>query len=405
MDLSLTADEIAFRDEVRAFFAQRLTREFRHAGSHLTSVYADPDVSRAWQHILFQQGWAAPSWPKAYGGCDWTPVQHVIFAQERAKAAAPPLSPMGVGMIGPTLIHHGSEEQKALFLPQTLSGDIFWCQGYSEPDAGSDLASLRMRADDAGSDFICSGTKTWSTYAHAANWTFCLVRTASGERPQQGITFLLIDMSTPGVEVRPIISLAGEHIQNAIYFTDVRVPKTNVVGAIGAGWAVAKHLLEFERGGEVGAPMLRKLLADTIAAARSAPNGEGGLVADDCSFAAKLALAQIEVDAFEALERRLLLSAARTPGAPSMVKVLFTELSQRITELALEAAGTYAPPFQPHAACPGGPVPGHRAPNDGFVAGEPWQAIAPLKYLNDRAASIYGGSNEIQRNILARLFA
>jgi alkylation response protein AidB-like acyl-CoA dehydrogenase len=403
MDLSYGDDDIAFRRTVRAFFAEHLTPRLRRAGELMTSVYTDPEIAREWQGILHRQGWAAPAWPKAYGGCDWTRVQYMIFSEERAHAAAPPLSPMGVGMIGPTLIHHGTNEQKAFFLPKTLSGEIFWCQGYSEPDAGSDLASLRMRAEDADDHFICNGTKTWSTYSHAANWIFCLVRTGASERPQQGITFLLIDMASPGVEVGPIISLTGEHIQNAIYFTDVRVPKANVVGAVGAGWSVAKHLLEFERGGEVGAPMLRKLLGDTILAARRAADGAGHNLADDARFATKLARAQIEVDAFEMLERRLSPTSSHRPSDPSMIKVLFTELSQRITELALEAAGPYAAPFQPHATCPGGAVPGHLPPNDGCVAGEAWQAIAPLKYFNDRAASIYGGSNEIQRNIMARL--
>jgi len=402
MDLSFSADELAFRDEVRAFFDTHLTPEFRRAGALLTSVYADPHVARAWQGVLHKQGWVAPGWPKEYGGCGWTTAQSMIFSEGRARAAAPPISPM-VGMIGPVLIHYGTDEQKAFFLPKTLSGEIYWAQGYSEPDSGSDLASLRMRADDAGDDFICNGVKTWSTYAHASNWIFCLVRTSSDGRPQQGITFLLIDMTSPGVDVRPIISLTGEHIQNAIYFTDVRVPKANVVGAIGNGWTVAKHLLEFERSGDVGAPMLSKLLGDTLRAARTAPNGEGGMVADDRLIAMKLAELQIAVESFEMLERRILLSTTRNPAEPSMLKVLFTELSQRITELTLEAASAYALPFQPHATAAGGAVPGHRPPNDGFVAGEPWQAVAPLKYFNDRAASIYGGSNEIQRNIMARL--
>jgi alkylation response protein AidB-like acyl-CoA dehydrogenase len=403
MDLSLTADEIAFRNEVRAFFADRLTPEFRRAGAKLTSVYADPAISRAWQRVLFEQGWAAPSWPVEHGGCDWTPVLHMIFATERADAAAPPLSPMGVGMIGPILIRYGSEAQKQFFVRKTLSGEIFWCQGYSEPDAGSDLASLQMRAVDDGDCFVCNGVKTWSTYAHVADWMFCLVRTSAEGRAQQGITFLLIDMTSPGIDVHPITSLSGEHIQNAIYFTDVRVPKTNVVGAIGGGWTVAKHLLEFERGGEIGAPLLNKLLADVTSAALTAPNGAAGSLIEDRRFATKLADLQIAVDAFEALEQRLHTSATRRPTDPSMVKVLFTELSQRITELALEAAGPYAQPFQPHATSPGGPVPAHRPPQDGFCVGETWQAIAPLKYLNDRAASIYGGSNEIQRNIMARV--
>jgi alkylation response protein AidB-like acyl-CoA dehydrogenase len=403
MDLSLRPHELAFRDDVRTFFAEQLTPEFRRAGSRLTSVYADPDLSRAWQRVLFRKGWAAPSWPEEHGGCGWTRAQHLIFAQERAHAAAPPLSPMGVGMIGPVLIRHGTDKQKAFFLPGTLSGEIFWCQGYSEPEAGSDLASLQMRAEDDGAFFVCNGVKTWSTFAHVADWMFCLVRTAREARPQQGVTFLLIDMHSPGIDVRPIVSLAGEHIQNSIYFADVRVPKTNVVGMIGAGWAVAKNLLEFERGGDIGTPLLNKLLADTRAAARGAPDGAGRIFANDLLFAAKLAEVQIAVDAFEALELTILHAPVPRVADPSTVKVLFTELSQRITELALEAAGFYAQPFQPHAASPGGPVSGYHLPEDRFVAGQPWQAIAPLKYLNDRAATIYGGTNEIQRNIMARI--
>lgn len=403
MDLSYTEAETAFRAEVRAFFETKLTPEFHRAGALLTSVYAEPHMARAWQRVLFDKGWAAPSWPVAHGGCDWTPTQFMIFAQERARAQAPPLSPMGVGMIGPILIHHGTDAQKDFFVQRTLSGEIYWCQGYSEPDAGSDLASLRMRADGDDDHFICNGVKTWSTYAHVADWIFCLVRTSQHDRPQQGITFLLIDMKSPGVEVHPIISLTGEHIQNSIFFTDVRVPKANVIGAIGAGWAVAKHLLEFERGGEIGAPMLRQLLKRAYDAAGATPDDARTTLADDPAFAMKLASAQIAVDAFEALEQRLIASASRGPADASMVKVLFTELSQRVTELGLEAAGPYALPFQPYAGLPGGPVPGYLPPNESFVAGEPWQSIAPLKYFNDRAASIYGGSNEIQRNIMARL--
>ena len=403
MDLALSAEDIAFRDEVRAFFAENLTPRFKQAGALMTSVYSDPEIAVAWQKILHKKGWAAPGWPKAYGGTGWTPAQHRIYAEERARAGAPAQSPMGVAMVGPILCHYGTPEQKAKFLPKTLSADIFWCQGYSEPNSGSDLASLQMRAEDAGDDFICNGEKIWTTHAHVADWIFCLVRTASDGRVQQGITFLLIDMHAPGVEVRPIISLSGEHIQNQIFFTNVRVPKENVVGAIGAGWTVAKHLLEFERGGGVGAPMLNELLAKARAGARSTSDGAGGMLADDPYFAAKLAEAQVAVDAFEALEQRLMFSGGKRPTDPSMLKVKLTELSQRITELAIEAAGNYVQPFQPHAVAAGGPVPGFTPPNDGFVAGEPWQAVAGMKYWNDRAASIYAGSNEIQRNIMARL--
>ncbi len=398
-----TDEEIAFQAEVRAFLAQALTPEIRRAGSLLTSVYGDPALSRAWQRILHGNGWAAPAWPVEYGGCDWTPVQHYIFARERIAAGAPPLSPMGINMVANVIMRFGTPEQKAYFLPKTLRGDIFWCQGYSEPGAGSDLAALQMKAEDDGEDFVCNGSKIWTTHAHVADWVFCLVRTSAEERVQQGITFLLIDMRTPGVEVCPLVMLSGEHIQNQIFFTDVRVPKANVLGQIGMGWHVAKSLLEFERGGSVGAPGLQESVAQLSAVARRTPAGEG-MLADDPDFLARLAEAKIRVDAFEALELRLLASSRKNVGgAPSMMKLLFTELSQHLTELMLEAAGLHALPFQPHAAMPGGPVPGFVPPNDGFVAGETWQAIAPLKYLNDRAATIYAGSSEIQRNILTKI--
>lgn len=404
MDIAWTAAELTFRDEVRAFFEAKLTPDIRRAGSLLTSVYADPALSRAWQRILAEQGWAAPAWPVGYGGCDWTPAQHAIFARERVAAGAPPLAPMGVGMVANVLIRFGTPAQKAYLLPKTLNGEILWCQGYSEPEAGSDLAALQMRAEDAGADFICNGSKIWTTHAHVAEWMFCLVRTSVESRPQDGITFLLIDMASPGVEVRPLIMLSGEHIQNQVFFRDVRVPKANVLGAVGQGWLVAKALLDFERGGSVGAPILRDAVDRLAHGVRHAPDGDGGVLGLDPDFAAKLAAAQVRVDAFEALELKLMADARKNVGgAPSMMKVLFTELSQHISELALEAAGVHALAFQPHAAVPGGPIPGHTPPPDGFVAGEPWQAIAPLKYLNDRAATIYGGSNEIQRNIMTKM--
>src|SRR5262245_6980202 len=256
MDATWTNEEIAFQNEVRTFFAEHLTSDIRRAGSLLTSVYADPALSRAWQKILAAKGWAAPSWPVEYGGCDWTPTQHLIFARERIAAGAPPLSPMGVNMVANVIIRFGTPEQKAYFLPKTLTGDIFWCQGYSEPNAGSDLAALQMSAVDDGDSFVCNGSKIWTTHAHAADWVFCLVRTSRESTLQQGITFILIDMKSPGVEVRPMIMLSGEHIQNEIFFTNVRVPKENVLGQVGMGWHVAKSLLEFERGGSVGSPGL-----------------------------------------------------------------------------------------------------------------------------------------------------
>lgn len=224
MELNWSDDDLSFRERVRAFLDAELTPKLRAAGRGLTSVYADHDTGMGWQRILHARGWAAPAWPVEWGGCDWPVARRYIFAGELAAAGAPPISPMGIGMCGPVLIGHGTAAQKARFLPRMLSGEDFWCQGYSEPEAGSDLASLRMSARAEGGDFICNGHKIWTTHANVANWIFCLVRTSVEAVRQRGITFLLIDMTTPGVAVKPIVSLSGEHIQNEVFFTDVRVP-------------------------------------------------------------------------------------------------------------------------------------------------------------------------------------
>lgn len=391
------ADE-AFRDEVRAFFEAELTSELRRAGRLMTSVYADHESQMAWQAKLHAKGWAAPAWPVEYGGCDWSVVQHHIFASERIRAGAPPVSPMGIKMCGPAIIGFGTDEQKAFFLPRMLSGEHFWCQGYSEPEAGSDLAALQMRAARDGDDLICTGTKIWTTHANVANWIFCLVRTTKTERKQQGITFLLIDMNSPGIEVRPIIMASGEHIQNQIFFDEVRVPIANVLGEIDQGWTVAKYLLEFERGGSAYAPEIQVALNDLSQQLATVPLSPGHAV-----LQTKIAEAQIRCDILARLESDILsrLSAGSPAGTDaSMMKILGTELQQRVTELALEAAGPLARAFQPGVAMPGGPIPGIAL--DDYSSGEAWQAIAPLHYLNERASSIYAGTNEIQRNILAK---
>ena len=256
MDLAFKPDEEAFREDVRDFLSDNLTEDLRSYAARMTSVYAEKEIGLAWQKILVDQGWAAPSWPVEYGGCDWSLAQHYIFDVEMARAGAPPLSPMGIGMCGPALIGHGSKAQKDYYLPRILSGEDFWCQGYSEPHAGSDLAALTMSAVEDGDDFICNGQKIWTTHGHVANMCFCLVRTDSSGKLQQGITFILIDMNSPGVRVDPIIMTSGEHIQNSLFFTDVRVPKKNVVGEVNHGWTVAKYLLEFERGGNAYGPRL-----------------------------------------------------------------------------------------------------------------------------------------------------
>lgn len=403
MNIEWSLEEQAFRDEVRTFFSTHLTDEIRAAGKLMTSVYADHDASLQWQKILAARGWAAPSWPVEYGGRDWTVAQHYIFARERATAGAPPLSPMGIQMCAPALIAFGTARQKEIFLPRMLSGEHLWCQGYSEPGSGSDLASLQMSAVDDGDDFICNGSKIWTTHADLANWIFCLVRTAKETKPQLGITFLLIAMETPGIEVKPIISPSGEHIQNEVFFSDVRVPKQNVVGDIGAGWRVAKYLLEFERGGVAYAPLLQARLDEIRAFAATQPGNITRWLIDEPLFAAKLAAASIRISALEMYELRTM-SALANGGSPgtsaSVMKILGTELQQHVTELALEAAGQYGGAYQPQAARPGGPVLFPHA--DGPHVGPLPAAYAPLRYLNERAGSIYAGSNEIQRNILAK---
>lgn len=397
MNLSFTREEEAFREEVRDFLARNLTEDLRAYARRMTSVYATKPIALKWQQILVKQGWAAPSWPVEYGGTGWTPAQRYIFDVEMARAGAPPLSPMGIGMCGPALIGHGSKAQKDHYLPRILSGEDFWCQGYSEPHAGSDLAALTMSAIDQGDHFLCNGSKIWTTHAHEANMMFCLVRTDASGKPQQGITFLLIDMTQPGVRVDPILMLSGEHIQNAVFFTDVRVPKENVIGRINDGWTVAKYLLEFERGGSSYGPrLLARLRAIRVTAAE-----EGAL---DAAFAAKLSRAEAEILALEAAELQQMSELARggTPGLKaSMMKIRGTELSQHLTELALELAGVYAAPFQPHHTSPGGPVPGFEGLNTP-QAGPGTAVTATAKYLNDRAGSIYAGSNEIQRGILSK---
>jgi alkylation response protein AidB-like acyl-CoA dehydrogenase len=404
MKVEWSAEDRAFRDEVRAFLDAELTPELRSKGARLTSVYGDYETEMAWQRILHAKGWLVPAWPTEYGGCGWSVTQRYIFSTELAAAGAPPLSPMGLGMCGPVLIGHGTPEQKAYFLPRMLAGEDFWCQGYSEPQSGSDLATLQMSAVEDGDDFVCNGHKLWTTHAHEANWIFCLVRTAKEEIPQKGITFLLIDMTAPGVEVQPIVSLSGEHIQNHVFFTDVRVPKKNAVGPVGQGWTVAKHLMQFERGGSAYTPGFKARLSkiEKIIKAEYVagdPTGEGA------NLRHQLAEARIATEALEAVELRVMsaLSVGAAPGPESsMMKTVGTELSQRITEIALAAAGLYATVHQPHMTAAGGSSPGFTPPswNDGVGPDYSWTVMA--KYLNDRAGSIYAGTNEIQRNIMAK---
>lgn len=379
----------AFRDDVRQWLSAHLTPELREVSARATSVFIDKPHNLAWQRILASRGWVAPHWPAEYGGPGWDETERYIFASECARAEAPNLSPMGLRMVAPCIMRYGTAEQKAHYLPRILSGEDYWCQGYSEPQAGSDLAALSLRADRDGDCYVLNGSKIWTTHAHFANRMFCLVRTSRDGPRQAGISFLLLDMATPGITVRPIPSIANDHDYNQVFFEDVRVPVSGRLGEENQGWTVAKYLLEFERAVAYAAGLYAAL--DQLKAAAR----EAGLMAD-AQFRRKVSLVTAQVAAIEAVELGVMASmaAGRTPGpASSTLKIQGSEAQQRIQELAVEVAGEYAAPDQHEARQPGSNVP---ALTTDFAM------IAAPRYFNGRAASIYGGSNEIQRGIIAR---
>ena len=398
MDLTLSPADAAFRDQVRAFLVDHLTDEIKAANRAASTVFVEKDTALAWQRILNDKGWLAYGWPVEYGGTGWTAAQRYIFERECALAGAPTLIPMGLKFVGPVIFTFGTDDQKATYLPRILSGEDYWCQGYSEPGAGSDLAALQCKAVRDGDDYVVNGTKIWTTHAHYATMMFCLVRTARLERRQQGITFLLIDMATPGITVEPIVTMAGEHEVNQVFFDDVRVPVANRVGEENDGWTYAKFLLEFERGGGSFSGGIRCRLDDLKLIARAEPDGRGGAVADQPVFADALARAEAELMALEMTEMRVLssLSAGQNPGAmSSLIKTVATELEQRLNSLCIQALGYNALPFASSGARYGDnsdelPVPEHA-----------WPAMRT--HLNGRAASIFGGANEVQRDIIARM--
>jgi alkylation response protein AidB-like acyl-CoA dehydrogenase len=395
MHTHLTPELEQFRETVREFFDTHLTDELRAARRYMTSVYCDYEAGMAWQRILLEQGWLVPSWPERYGGTGWSLTERFIFDCESARAGPPPVSPMGLGMLGPALLGHGTDLQKDYYLPRMQRGDDFWCQGYSEPQAGSDLAALECRAERDGDDYIVNGTKIWTTHAHYANRMFCLVRTGRFARPQQGVSFLLIDLEAPGVSRHPIRFFSGDTEQCQVVFDNVRVPQSNVVGREHEGWTVTKYLLEFERGGKPAAPSLLQAterLRDLAAISQEmAPTSDA---VDD--LIRRIDILEIRVRALETTELRCLAEAERTgsPGpSASMLKVQATELSQAISALAVEAAGYWALAYQPEVIEARGAKPS--------IVPEQALTVAPF-YFNNRAATIYGGSNEIQRNIMAK---
>ena len=391
MDLQFSAGDIAFRDEVRAFIAENYPVALRGKGGR-------EDLSKddilLWHRILAKKGWVAPAWPKEYGGTGWNAVQRYIFSEELARAETTPILPFGIAMVGPVIYTFGTPEQKARFLPGILSGDDWWCQGYSEPGAGSDLASLRTRAELHGDDYVVNGQKTWTTLAQHADWGFFLVRTDTASKPQEGISFLLIDMKSPGVTVRPIITLGGEHEVNEVWLEDVRVPVENRIYEENKGWTCAKFLLAHERTGIAGVARSKRGVERLRDIAKAEVDHGQPLIANPF-FRRKIAELEIDLTSLEYTELRSLASTAagKGPGPESsLLKIKGSEIQQRITELALEAVGHYGAPY----------FRGLEGGNEHGIGPDYAQRAAPT-YFNVRKTTIYGGSNEIQRNIIAKM--
>lgn len=397
MDTELSADEKAFQAEVRAFLDENLTEELRAGARATPTVFAEPDISQRWQRILNEKGWLAYNWPKEFGGTGWTPAQRYIFERECAIASAPDLPVLSLKLLAPVLHAFGTPEQQATLLPRILSGEDYWCQGFSEPQAGSDLAHLKTRAVRDGDRYIVNGSKLWTTHAHFANRMFCLVRTEPEVKAQAGLSFLLVDLAQPGVSVKPILGLAGDHEVNAVFLDDVVVPVSDRVGDEGQGWTIAKYLLEHERGGSCHAP---RLVADIQAVremTRAQASGTGGFLLDDPVFALRIARLEFEALALETTELRILaeMSQGRKPGPQtSLVKLAASTLRQQIDALAMSAfayAGLQLSTCRPlYAADCDAPVHNKQA------------QVAPARYLNSRAWTIFGGSNEVQKNIIAK---
>ncbi len=393
MDMEFSAEELAFREEVRTFIAENYPEHLR--GKQDEGEELSKEDFLAWHKILAKKGWVAPAWPVEYGGTGWTATQKYIWSEETARADCIRLMPFGLSMVGPVIYTFGTPEQKARFLPGILSGDDWWCQGYSEPGAGSDLANLRTAAVRDGDDYIVNGQKTWTTMAQHADWGFFLVRTNKDVKAQEGISFLLIDMKSPGITVRPIITLGGEHEVNEVWLEEVRVPVNQRVYEEDKGWTCAKFLLAHERTGIAGIASSKRGVEKIKEIARTEMDGERTLLANPF-FKRKVAELEIDLTALEYTELRSLSgeNAGKGPGPESsLLKIKGSEIQQRLTELALEAVGHYGAPYfrgfgEGDNEHPIGPDYAHRA--------------APT-YFNARKTTIYGGSNEIQRNIIAKM--
>ena len=397
MDLAFTPEDLAFRNEVRAFINEAFDEDLRDQMARTKNGYISKEGHLKWQKALHARGWIAPNWPKEYGGPGWTAAQRYIFDLETSAAGTPMVTAFGLKMVSPVIMKFGSEEQKKRFLPPILASEVWWCQGYSEPGSGSDLASLQMKCEDKGDHYLLNGSKIWTTLAQWADWMFNLVRTDNTGKLQEGISFILVDMKTPGITVRalPTLDDPAEGLQeiNQVFYEDVKVPKENLIGKPGEGWTYAKYLLSFERGNPY-APGLRRALNKTrkIAAQEQI---DGGRLLDDPDFRRKIDEIDVQISAMEFVELRIFsaLSSGQAVGPESsMLKCRGTELQQAISELTLEAVGAYAQPF----------VQNTWERTNEPSPGPSYAATAAPYYLSLRKASIYAGSNEIQRNIMAK---
>ena len=392
MNLSFSEEDLSFQNEVRSFIADNYPADIKNKMDN--GIPLSKEDILTWQRILSKKGWFAVNWPEEYGGTGWTVTQKHIFQNELASANTPTLVPFGVSMCGPVIYSFGTQEQKDKFLPGIINNDVWWCQGYSEPGSGSDLASLKTKAVKDGDHYIVNGTKTWTTMAQHADWIFCLVRTETTDIKQQGISFLLIDMKTPGVEVKPIITIDGSHEVNMVYLDNVKVPVENLIGEEGAGWNIAKFLLAHERTGIGGIPALKREIRRLREITSELPLGEGFLK-DNELFMDKLNKLEIDLLAAEYSELRTLASMSKGghPGPESSIlKIKGTDLQQGLSDLFVEAIGYYAHPFMSEEDL---------ASNEGRI-GPDFAANVMPHYLNYRKVSIYGGSNEIQRNVIAK---
>ena len=394
MDMRFSPEELAFRDEVREFIASNYPQELRGGARRSRGEMSKEDILR-WHRILYKKGWIVPHWPVEYGGTGWTITQRYIWNEENARAETSPLLPFVLATAGPEIYTFGNEEQKKRFLPGILSGDDWWCQGYSEPGSGSDLASLRTKAVREGDHYIVNGGKTWTTLAQFADWMFCLVRTDPNVKAQEGISFLLIDMKTPGITVRPIITMDGSHEVNEVFLEDVKVPVENLIGEENKGWTYAKFLLGNERSGIAGVARSKKAI-ERLKNIANAELIDGAPLMKTDEFSRKVAELEIDLSALEVTELRTLAaeSKGRGPGPEaSILKIKGTEIQQRITELAVEAVGNYALVQAPRMEVTG----------NEFVPGPDYSTGTAQDYFNMRKTSIYGGSNEIQHNIIAKM--